>query len=68
MQGFIVTDYLDMVPSFFSDMAGWIRAGRITWQETVVEGIENAPRAFMGLFRGENLGKMLVRLGPDRLA
>ena len=43
-------------------MAGWLRDGRISYDETVVDGIENAPAAFLGLLRGENLGKMLVRL------
>ena len=66
MQGFIVTDFLDMVPQFFADMGSWIAAGKIKWQETVVEGIDKAPAAFLGLFKGENIGKMLVRLGPDR--
>jgi NADPH-dependent curcumin reductase CurA len=66
MQGFIVSDFLDMVPQFFADMSDWIAAGKIKWQETVVDGIENAPQAFLGLFTGENIGKMLVRLGPER--
>lgn len=65
MQGFIVSDFLEMVPQFFADMGGWIRAGKIKSQETIVSGIENAPSAFLGLFKGENLGKMLVRLGPE---
>ena len=43
-----------------------IGAGRIQWQETVHDGIANAPKAFLGLFRGDNSGKMLVRVGPDR--
>jgi NADPH-dependent curcumin reductase CurA len=43
-------------------MAGWIRDGKITWKETVEHGIENAPAAFLKLFTGENLGKMLVKL------
>jgi NADPH-dependent curcumin reductase CurA len=66
MQGFIVSDYIDMVPQFYADMGEWIRAGKIHWQETVHEGIDKAPDAFLGLFRGDNNGKMLVRLGPDR--
>ncbi len=65
MQGFIVSDYLDMVPQFYGDMATWIGSGKIHWQETVLEGIENAPKAFLGLFTGDNAGKMLVRLAPD---
>jgi NADPH-dependent curcumin reductase CurA len=67
MQGFIVSDFLDMAPQFFADMGGWIAAGKIKWQETVLDGIEQAPQAFIGLFKGENIGKMLVRLGPDRV-
>jgi hypothetical protein len=56
-----------MVPAFFADMGQWVRAGRIKWEETVVVGLENAPHSFLGLFSGANTGKMLVRLGPDRL-
>ena len=42
----------------------WVRDGRLRYRETVIEGIENAPRAFLGLLRGENVGKMLVKVGP----
>lgn len=66
MQGFIVSNYLDMVPSFFADMGQWVREGKMKWEETIVEGIAKAPDAFLGLFTGANAGKMLVRLGPDR--
>ena len=65
MQGFIVSDHMDEYDAFLSDMAEWIQAGEIRWKETVVEGIEKAPEAFIGLFHGENFGKMLVRVGPD---
>jgi NADPH-dependent curcumin reductase CurA len=46
-------------------MGKWISEGKIKWKETIAEGIENAPTAFIGLFKGENFGKMLVRIGPD---
>lgn len=62
LQGFIVSDHADRDADFYRDMAAWMGAGKIHWEETVVEGIENAPDAFQGLFSGENLGKMLVKL------
>ncbi|MBW1785926.1 MAG: NADP-dependent oxidoreductase [Deltaproteobacteria bacterium] len=62
VQGFIVGEHFDRQRQFAADMANWIAEGRIRWKETVVEGIENAPSAFIGLFRGENFGKMLVKL------
>jgi NADPH-dependent curcumin reductase CurA len=62
MQGFIVMDYMDRMPQFFADMGKWIAEGKIKWKETVMEGIENAPAAFIGLFKGKNIGKMVVKL------
>ncbi len=62
LEGFIVSNHFNLQPEFQKDMAGWIRDGKITWKETVEHGIENAPRAFLKLFNGENLGKMLVKL------
>jgi NADPH-dependent curcumin reductase CurA len=65
LQGFIVSDHVDRRPQFLTDMSRWIREGRIRWNETILDGIENAPKAFVGLFQGENIGKMLVQVGPD---
>ncbi len=65
LQGFIVRDHLERRPPFLADMGQWIKEGRIKWKETVVAGIENTPKAFIGLFMGENLGKMLVKIEPD---
>ncbi len=62
LQGFIVSSHFDLQPQFIRDMTEWITAGRMIFQETVMEGIEHAPDAFRGLFTGANTGKMLVRL------
>jgi NADPH-dependent curcumin reductase CurA len=62
LEGFIVSSHGDIMPAFLADMSKWISEGKIKWRETVEEGIENAPAAFLKLFKGENLGKMLVRL------
>lgn len=65
IKGFIVTDYIDLMPDFMRDMAMWTKAGKMKWRETIVDGIEKAPEAFIGLFKGENFGKMLVRLARE---
>ena len=62
IRGFIVSTHADMQPQFLTDMAGWIAGGQMRFEETVMEGIEMAPDAFMGLFSGQNKGKMLVKL------
>lgn len=62
LEGFIITDHFDILPDFIAGMTGWIADGRITSRDTIVTGLENAPQAFIGLFSGENLGKMLVKL------
>ncbi len=62
MQGFIVSDFLDMREQFFAEMGSWVREGKIKWEETVETGVENAPKAFLALFSGGNTGKMLVKL------
>jgi hypothetical protein len=62
LEGFIVSSHWNMMGHFHRDLAAWVKAGKVTWKETVFEGIERAPDAFIGLFTGENLGKMLVKL------
>lgn len=62
IRGFIVSTHADMQPDFLKDMATWIKSGQMKFEETVMEGVENAPAAFMGLFSGQNKGKMLVKL------
>ena len=63
MQGFIVSDHFDMLMQFYGDLGKWIAEGKIKWKETIVDGLENAPKAFIGLFKGENFGKMIVKVG-----
>jgi NADPH-dependent curcumin reductase CurA len=65
VKGFIVRDHFDKLGPFIADMGKWIAEGKIIWKETIVGGIENAPRAFIGLFKGENFGKMMVKVGPE---
>ncbi|WP_430790060.1 NADP-dependent oxidoreductase [Actinoplanes sp. G11-F43] len=63
LRGFIVANHSDRTPDFVAEVGGWLREGKITARETVVEGIENAPEAFLGLLRGDNTGKMVVKVG-----
>jgi NADPH-dependent curcumin reductase CurA len=65
VRGFIVSDHLARRPQFLQDMSKWIAEGRIKCKETIVEGIENAPKAFISLFKGDNFAKRLVKVGPD---
>src|SRR5471030_3372291 len=66
IQGFIVfDDYGDRQPEFVSAMAPWVRDGKIKFREDVVEGLEQAPEAFIGLLEGRNFGKLVVRVAQD---
>ena len=65
LEGFIISDHYDRLQAFLAEMAPWVRDGSVRYRETVVEGIERAPEAFIGLLAGENVGKMLVKVGPD---
>ena len=62
VQGFIVSDYMDRAPEFYRDMGGWLKDGKLKRNETVFEGLDRMPDAFLGLFTGGNTGKMLVRV------
>ena len=62
LQGFIYTDYLPRLGEFYRDMGGWIASGQVTSRDTVVDGLERMPEAFLGLFSGANTGKMLVKV------
>ncbi len=62
LRGFLVSSYQHLAPEFGQSMAGWLAAGEVRFDQTTVEGLENAPEAFLGLLRGENTGKMVVSL------
>jgi NADPH-dependent curcumin reductase CurA len=62
LRGFVATDFMHLYGDFQRDMAGWLKAGRIKYQETIREGVAAAPQALIGLMKGENTGKMLVKL------
>jgi len=65
MQGFIVSDHLARMGDFVRDCGGWLREGQLKYREDIVEGLERAPEAFIGLLQGQNFGKLLVRVGED---
>jgi NADPH-dependent curcumin reductase CurA len=62
MEGFVASDFGHLNAAFMSDMTGWLKDGRIKYQETVLEGFERAPEGLIGLFEGRNSGKMLIRI------
>jgi len=62
VQGFIVSEHLELWPQALRELGGHVAAKRIRYRETVAEGLENAPRAFLGMLRGENLGKQVVKV------
>ncbi len=62
VQGFIVFDFAQQTEDFLRDAAGWIREGKLKYREDIVEGLENAPQAFIGLLKGANFGKLLVKV------
>jgi NADPH-dependent curcumin reductase CurA len=62
VQGFIVSDRLELWGKAIPELAGWVAGGKLKYRETVAEGLENAPKAFIGMLKGENFGKQLVKL------
>jgi len=62
MKGFVSVEFLDRQSEFLHDMSGWLKEGKIKYQETILDGIESSVEAFQGLFKGVNEGKMLVKL------
>ncbi|AMX96850.1 NADP-dependent oxidoreductase [Mesorhizobium sp. M7A.F.Ca.CA.001.09.2.1] len=62
IRGFIQREFVDQRPAFYREMAEWISSGRVRYREDIVDGIENAPQAFLGLLDGKNFGKLIVRI------
>ncbi|MBW8703664.1 putative NADP-dependent oxidoreductase YfmJ [Streptomyces sp. MBT84] len=62
IEGFLVGDHYDLQPQFVQEVGPWVRSGELKYRETVVEGIENNLEAFFGVLRGDNIGKMIVKL------
>lgn len=62
MRGLIVSDHGDLKDEFFAEVAPWVQQGKLKYRETIVDGLRNAPEAFLGMLRGENTGKMLVTI------
>lgn len=62
LRGFIWSDHFDILGEFNTNMSRWIRDGKIQLKESIFEGLENAPLAFASLFRGDTIGRTLVRL------
>ncbi len=64
-RGFIVWDFADQYPDFQKDVSGWLKEGLIKYREDVTDGLENAPRELIGLLKGKNFGKKIIRVSPD---
>lgn len=62
IRGFIQREFVDQRPAFYSQMAAWIASGQIRYKEDIVNGLEAAPEAFIGLLEGRNFGKLVVRV------
>ena len=62
MEGFVASDFPHLNAAFVADMTGWLKDGRVKYQETILDGFERAPEGLIGLFSGVNSGKMLIRV------
>jgi NADPH-dependent curcumin reductase CurA len=64
-RGFIVSDFVSQYPQFLADMTQWLRDGKIKYREDISDGLESAPQELIGLLRGKNFGKKIIRVGAD---
>jgi NADPH-dependent curcumin reductase CurA len=65
IKGFLVGDYQHRQAEFVNDISQWLQEGKLKYKEDVVEGLENAPHAFIGLLEGKNFGKLIVRVKQE---
>ncbi|MEW5687014.1 MAG: NADP-dependent oxidoreductase [Pseudomonadota bacterium] len=62
IEGFVASDFMHLQPTFMAEMTGWLKDGRVKYEETILDGFERAPEGLIGLFEGRNHGKMLIRV------
>ena len=65
LRGFIVSDHMDLWPRASAELTAWVRDGRLRHHETIAQGLENAPKAFIAMLKGDKLGKQVVKLEDD---
>lgn len=65
MEGFIVLDYYDRREAAEDKLATWVEEGRLISREDIIDGLEHAPGALIGLLHGENIGKRMIRVAPE---
>ena len=65
IQGFIVTDHMNVYEEYVTKASGWLAEGKLTYNETIADGIENAPQAFIDMLNGRNTGKQIVQLSES---
>lgn len=65
LQGFVYSDHKNMITDFYQSMSKWISEDKISLKETIYDGLDSAPKAFVGLFKGDNIGRTLVRIGSE---
>ena len=63
LQGFIVSDHIALMGEFVTEVGGLVKDGKLKSRETIVDGLAKAPQAFLGLLKGENFGKLIVKVG-----
>jgi len=65
LRGFIVWDFADQTKEFLSTVGAWLKEGKIKYREDIIDGLDNAPQAFIGLLNGKNFGKLVIRVGDE---